>query len=127
MTVENVITDPVPVKQAPRKGAGRRPDPNPFIADVRIIAGQLNERTQQAMTVRQTLTLNAERGETLKQRSARVRRQLTAAGKIVAAERGQTSPYLIGMNIAVDFDSWSESQQAYTKFVLTFWDREVRA
>ncbi len=120
MTVETVITDPVPVKQAPRKGAGRRPDPNPFIADVRVIAGKLNERTRQALTVRETFTLNAERGETLKQRSARTRRQLTAAGKIVAAERGQTSPYLIGMHIA-------ESGDVPGVFVLTFWDREVRA
>lgn len=125
MTVENVITDPVPVKQAPRKGAGRRPDPNPFIADVRVIAGKLNPRTGQAMTVRETGALDER--ETLKQYSARTRRQLTAAGKIVAAEHGRDTPYRIGMNVAVDFDSWSESQQAYTTFVLTFWDREVRA
>lgn len=119
MTVENVITDPVPVKQAPRKGAGRRPDPNPFIADVRVIAGKLNERTGQAMTVRETGALDER--ETLKQYSARTRRQLTAAGKIVAAERGRDTPYLIGMNIAADEHDGPGS------FVLTFWDREVRA
>jgi hypothetical protein len=124
MIVETIITDPVPVKQKPRQGAGRPAEPNPFLADVRTIAGKLNERTGQAMTVRETFTLDASRGETLKRRHGRIRYRLTAAGKIVAAERGRDEPYLIGMDISESYDATPECG---TLYVLTFWDREVKA
>jgi hypothetical protein len=124
MTVETIITDPVPVPQKPRQGAGRPKAPNPFLADVRVIAGKLNERTGKAMAVRETFTLDASRGETLAQRRGRVRRQLTAAGKAIAAERGRADPYLIGMDISESYDATPECG---TLYVLTFWDREVRA
>lgn len=117
MTVENIITDPVPVPQKPRQGAGRPAEPNPFLADVRVIAGKLNERTGQAMAVRETGTRDER--DTPKRHYARVRRQLTAAGEIIAAERGRDRPYRIGMDISERGDPGA--------FVLTFWDREVKA
>ncbi|MFA9272610.1 MAG: hypothetical protein ACEQSX_18035, partial [Baekduiaceae bacterium] len=121
MTSETIITDPVPVPQKPRQGAGRPAEPNPFLADVRVIAGKLNPRTGQAMAVRETFVLDASRGETVKQRYSRVRRKLTAAGEVVAAERGRDEPYRIGMDIAPD------EREGPGSFVLTFWDREVKA
>lgn len=124
MTVETIITDPVPVPQKPRQGAGRPKAPNPFLADVRTIAGKLNERTGQAMAVRETFTLYAEHGETVEQRRGRTRRQLTDAGKIVAAEHGRAEPYLIGMDIS---DTHSAPPGCEPVYVLTFWDREVKA
>ena len=129
MTVENIITDPVPVPQKPRQGAGRPAEPNPFLADVRVIAGKLNERTGQAMAVRETFTLDASRGETLAQRRGRVRRQLTAAGKAIAAEHGRADPYLIGMDISESADAPNPflPRGGGQSYVLTFWDREVKA
>ena len=124
MIFETVITDPVPVKQKPRQGAGRPKAPNPFLADVRVIAGKLNERTGQAMAVRETFTLDAEHGETIEQRRGRTRRQLTDAGKVVAAEHGRDEPYLIGMDISESDDATPECG---TLYALTFWDREVKA
>jgi hypothetical protein len=123
MTAIDTPTDLVPAPQAPRRGAGRRPDPNPFLDSVRAIAGTLNDATGQALCARETLTLNAQRAETLKQRSSHVRRKLTAAGKIVAAEHGRTDPYLIGMSISEN-DAIPGCEPTYT---LVFWDREVRA
>jgi hypothetical protein len=129
MTVETIITDPVPVPQKPRQGAGRPKAPNPFLADVRVIAGKLNERTGQAMAVRETFTLDAEHGETIDQRRGRTRRQLTDAGKIVAAERGRDEPYLIGMDITESGDAPNPflPRGGGQSYVLTFWDREVKA
>jgi hypothetical protein len=124
MIVVPIITDPVPVKQKPRQGAGRPKTPNPFLADVRVIAGKLNERTGKAMAVRETFTLYAEHGETVEQRRGRTRRQLTDAGKIVAAEHGRAEPYLIGMDIS---DTHSAPPGCEPVYVLTFWDREVKA
>jgi hypothetical protein len=124
MIVENIITDPVPVKQKPRQGAGRPKAPNPFLADVRTIAGKLNERTGQAMAVRETFMLDAKHGETIAQRRGRTRRQLTDAGKIVAAEHGRDEPYLIGMDIS---DTHTAPPGCEPVYALTFWDREVKA
>lgn len=130
MSSETIITDPVPVKQKPRQGAGRPKAPNPFLADVRVIAGKLNERTGQAMAVRETFSLDAERGETLDQRRGRVRRQLTAAGKAIAAEHGRAEPYLIGMDISESGDAPNPFLPPALReplYALTFWDREVKA
>ena len=124
MTAIDIPTDLVPPRQAPRRGAGRRPDPNPFLDGVRSVAGIRSRTTGQALCARETLTLNAERGETLKQRSSHVRRKLTAAGKIVAAEHNRAEPYLIGMSITESYDATPECGPTY---VLVFWDREVRA
>lgn len=102
-----------PVRRAPRKGAGRRPAPNPFIDGVRSIAGQ-TDGSGAPLTLAAPFTLDHEHGETLKQRSARIRRNLTAAGKLIAVERDVQS-YAIGMVVEQDGDA----------YVVKFWDRRA--
>ena len=113
-----------PVKRPGRKGAGRKPDPNPFIDDVRCIVGQ-TDKTGRPLTAARAFTLEHERNETLAQRSARIRRFLTRAGKEVAkevesqfADSGML-PYSIGMNIVAAGDGEGEG------YVVKFWDRRA--
>lgn len=106
-----------PVQRAGRKGAGRKPTPNPFIDAVRAIAGAVN--ADGAPEARKSVvTLDAEHAETRKTRYSRIRRQLTAAGKIVAKERGRIEPFMIPMDL-------SPREEGAAEYVLTFWDRDA--
>lgn len=102
-----------PVRRAPRKGAGRRAEPNPFIDGVRSIVGKTDE-SGAPLTLAAPFTLNHARNETLKQRSARIRRALTKAGKLIATEN-DVQPYAIEMRVEESGDS----------YVVKFWDRRA--
>lgn len=113
-----------PVKRQPRKGAGRRPAANPFLAGVRQVAGQSDERGP--LTASAPFKLDEAR-ETLEQRTARIRRFLTSAGKQVAAERsaetGQTiDSYSIGMHIS---ETQAASADGPATYVVKLWDRRA--
>lgn len=81
-----------PVKRPGRQGAGRKPEENPFEAAVAAIVN-----TDEARAT--TFTLDAENGETLKQRLARVRRLLTRAGKELAEKHGHGDAYRIERSV----------------------------
>jgi hypothetical protein len=115
-----------PVAREGRKGAGRKPDFNPFIEGVRAIAGQTS--ADGAPLARGAdVRLDAERGETYKQRYSRVRRQLTAAGKIVGAERGteriQVDMALKPKGRPESAHSLPDPNEPLTEYRLAFWDR----
>jgi hypothetical protein len=103
-----------PVRRPGRQGAGRRPETNPFENDVKAIVGKVDE--DGAPLARQaSFKLIAENGETLKQRSARIRRFLTRAGKELAGE-GQRA-YNIAMVI--------EESAIEGVYLVKFWDRNA--
>ncbi len=104
--------DVAPVKRVARKGAGRRPAPNPFIDSVRLVIGN-------GATKGRGFSLDAERGETLKQRHGRVRRALTAAGVEIANEQGRGEPYRIGMAIEPN----AEGSGVSGDYIVKFWDK----
>lgn len=85
--MSETYTEPVeaePIKRAAREGAGRRREANPLEGHVKSVLGQKNEDGT-PKTVATTFTLNTEAGETIEQRSARIRRLLTRAGKELVA------------------------------------------
>lgn len=95
-----------PVKRAPRAGAGRKPDPNPFIDLVREIANKRippslpgGEWKPRTVMVEVTLAGGRDPDEEYARWYRKNRRQLTAAGKIVAKEKGAPAPYLISRDI----------------------------
>lgn len=103
-----------PIPRPGRKGAGRKAAPNPFLDRVREIVGQVDGEGDPV--ARETVvTLDAEHGESYKTRYSRVRRQLTAAGKLVAQEREQSDAYAISMDMP-------NTGQTLT---LTFWHRDA--
>lgn len=111
-----------PIKRAGRQGAGRKPTPNPFLDAVRAIAGQVNaDGTSEARKA--PVVLDIERGETYKQRYSRIRRQLTAAGKLVAKERSAAEPFMIVMDLSVDLTP--DGDDSASNYTLTFWDRDA--
>jgi hypothetical protein len=107
-----------PVKRAGRKGAGRKPTPNPFIDAVRGIAGTVDANGQ-AEARESAVLLDVHCGETYKQRYSRVRRQLTAAGKLIAQERGAVEPFRIEMSLR------PVSPESVNELILTIWDRDA--
>ncbi len=108
----------VPRKQAPRAGAGRPAAPNPFTEAVARIAGKTQVVDGQSMPLaaETAFVLDAEHGETLKQRWDRIRRQLTAAGQEVAREHERGERYTIDRS-PVEFN---EAAGVYT---FSFWDK----
>ncbi len=123
MSTDTIVDTYVPLGQGEptprpaRKGAGRKPMPNPFLSDVR---GLIDAVDDEGRPVAQShlFTLNAERGETYAQRYSRIRRQLTAAGKVVASEHGRDHLYYIEMRI-------KPTGRADGEYTLTFWDRDA--
>ena len=105
--------DVEPVKRVARKGAGRRPAPNPFIDSVRLVAGH------PSIVKGRGFSLDSERGETLKQRHGRIRRWLTAAGVEIASEQGRSEPYRIGMAIEPN----TEGSGVVGDYIVKFWDK----
>lgn len=114
MSETYTFQEAAPVKRAARKGAGRRAEPNPFEAAVREIAGRVDgDGTPLARST--AFTLDAENGETLKQRRDRIRRFLTRAGKLVSDERG-------GVDVSIELRIKPYAANSYEA---TFWDRHA--
>ncbi len=110
----------VPRKQAPRAGAGRPAEPNPFIEAVARVAGktQVVDGRTVPLAAETAFVLDAEHGETLKQRWDRIRRQLTAAGKQVAADHERGRYYIIDR-------SQVELNEAAGVYTFSFWDKHA--
>lgn len=108
------FVEATPVKRPGRQGAGRKPAPNPFLDQVRAIVGQTTE-SGEPVARKTPVTLDAEHGESYKTRYSRIRRQLTAAGKLVAQEKGAPDAYAIAMDLP-------NTGQAMT---LTIWHRDA--
>lgn len=109
MSESYVFTESVPAKRAGRQGSGRQKEPNPFESAVEAIVGTKSARDA-------SFTLDAENGETLKQRQARIRRFLTRAGKDVAAKQNRSEPYKIALTI-------TEVGEGTGAYVAKFWDQ----
>lgn len=106
------FTAATPVPRAGRQGAGRRPDPNPFLEAVKAIVGQTNgDGTPEARQA--VVVLDSGRGETYKQRYSRIRRQLTAAGKEC------------GDDVSISMDLTPEPNPETGAHTLTFWHRDA--
>lgn len=107
------IEDAEPVKRAARKGAGRKREDNPLETIVKSVLGQRSEDGTPVFK-KTTFVLDAENGESEKQRFARVRRLLTRAGKELV-EDGQ-EPAKIERDI-----TGPDESGVYT---LTVWHRQ---
>lgn len=102
-----------PVKRPGRQGAGRRPEVNPFEVQVREVVGKTENGAPAARQA--SFKLDSDNGETLKQRTARIRRFLTKAGKSLAPEGGDA--YNIAMVV--------EETTLDDVYVVKFWDRNA--
>lgn len=120
------IKPSTPVKRPGRQGAGRRAEANPFESAVAEIVGQFDPDGA-PMARETTITLNTERGETLKQRASRVRRFLTAAGKTVATNSGHSEPWRITMTVEDGEGTLipEDEREVFTSgtFTIRFWAR----
>lgn len=119
MTDTYEFVEATPTKRTGRQGAGRRPEPNPFHDAVKAIIGQVNgDGDPVARAV--SFDLDAEHGETVKQRKGRIRRFLTRAAKEIAGEGNQHA----AINLAVDANPGT-NPALKGAYVATFWDRDA--
>lgn len=108
------FTEAAPVKRPGRQGAGRKREDNPFEAAVKSIAGQSDgEGNPLARSTK--FAPNAEQGETLKQRKARIRRLLTRAGKDLVADGAEPLKITLVTTDTPDEDG---------NYIATFWHKQ---
>lgn len=117
------FVETAPVKRPGRQGAGRKREDNPFEDAVREIAGQTDEHgNPRARST--TFVLDAENGETEKQRTARIRRFLTRAGKDIVADGADA----LKINMVVKAGRLDGAGNVVDApegtYVVTFWHRQ---
>lgn len=101
-----------PVKQAPRRGAGRPPAPNPFLPITREVIDLARGGAPEDSRGR-SVPFALESGERYQTRANRIRRQLTAAGRAHGEADGR-GPYWIRRDIEENPDG---------TYTLTVWAR----
>lgn len=108
-----------PVRRPARRGAGRKPEVNPFTDAVRAIVGQ-QDAEGNPLARQATFTLDSAAGETYKQRHQRIRRFLSRAGKDIAKANGLDEK---AYNIALVIEEGTTPGT----YVAKFWDRATSA
>lgn len=126
MEIRTLPTEPAP-KRAARAGAGRKRGPRPYFASVRTIinATERDMLTGVDLPVAALDQVEIPGGDVAYARwYRRTRRQLTEAGKLLAAEDGVSEPYLIGMDVRV---GGMGSKSIVPVYELRFWHRNQKS